>query len=163
MLRPHMTTPRIFRSLRLAARPSAAVAAVPAPAPITPVGRRRAGAAVTTAWGARSAHPIAPAPAPTPTAAPLGGGAPAVTISPGSPGFPAPVPATPLGLARRGRGTVGTVTAIAHLATVPRREGHSVTAVTPHDIALAHRRHVGAPPRHQRSVGDAEPRAHAAD
>src|SRR5437773_9926546 len=107
MLRPHMTTPRIFRSLRLAARPSAAVAAVPAPAPVTPVGRRRAGAAVTTAWGARSAHPIAPAPTPTP--APPGGGAPALTIPPGPPGFPAPVPAPPLGPPRPGRGTGGTV------------------------------------------------------
>src|SRR2546427_7085307 len=44
-----------------------------------------------------------------------------------------------LGLARRGRRTIRTITAIAHL-TVPHRERRAVAAVTLHRIALAHRR-----------------------
>src|SRR5206468_3818017 len=71
-------------------------------------------------------------------------------------------PASPLGCARRGRGAVGTVTAVTYLPTIPRRECYPVTAVTLHRIALAHRRRVRAPPGHQRAIGDAEPRAHAA-
>src|SRR5438034_3203268 len=149
-------------SLRPAARPSAAVAAVPAPAPapISPVARSRPAAAVTTAWRTRGTPP--PAPTTTAAAAPLRSGPPGVTIA--APAAPTP-PATrapPIGLARRGLRAVWPVAASAHPTTVSHRERHSITAVTLHRVALAHRRRVGASPGDQRAVGDAEPWAYPA-
>src|SRR6266566_8780507 len=154
MLRPYMTTPRIFQLLRPAARPSAAVAVIPAPAPApaaptAPVRRRSSPAAVTTTRTTRTTRRTRSAP--LTAAAPLRSGLPAVTI-------PASTPAPPLGLARRGRSAVGTIAAVAH-----RERRGPVAAVTLHRIALAHRRRVGAPTRGQRAIGDAEPGAHATD
>src|SRR6266566_1045144 len=137
--------------LRPPARASAAIAVIPAPAPApTAPGRRtRPTAAVTAARRARSTPPTAAA-APAP-AAPLWCGPPAVTIF--SPAAPAPAPRAPLGLTHRRRRAV---------AAIARRECDTVAAVTAHRIALAHRRRVGTPPRGQRAIGDAEPRAYAA-
>src|SRR5438309_6687896 len=170
MLRPYTfrsapTATEPMLSLRPAARPSAAVAVVPAPtpAPIPPAAGSRPAAAVTTAWRTRGTPP--PAPTPTAAAAPLRSGPPGVTIAaPAAPATRAP----PIGLARRGLRAVWTVaaiahpTAIAHRATVSHRERHSIAAVTQHRVALAHGCRVGAPPGDQRAVGDAEPRAYPA-
>src|SRR5437867_6010702 len=154
-------------SLRPAARPSAAIAVVPAPAPISPVARSRPAAPVTTAWRTRRTPPTAP-PA-TAAAAPLRSGPPGVTIAaPAAAPAPPATRAPPIGLARRGLRAVWTVaaiahpTAIAHPATVSHRERHSIAAVPLHRVALAHWRRVGAPPGDQRAVGDAEPRAYPA-
>src|SRR6266576_3394609 len=93
--------------------------------------------------------PWFPPPPPAAPAAPLWRGPPAVTsFSP-----PAPASRAPLGLARRRSSAV---------AAIARRECDAVTAVTAHRIALAHWRRVGTPPRSQRAIGDAEPRAYAA-
>src|SRR6266550_719294 len=168
MLRPYTfrsapTATEPMLSLRPAARPSAAVAVVPAPAPapISPAARSRPAAAVTTAWRTRGTPPTAP---PTPTAATtLRSGPPGVTIAAPA---PAATRAPPIGLARRGLRAVWTVaaiahpTAIAHRTTVSHRERHSITAVTLHRVALPHGRRVGAPPGEQRAFGGAEPRAY---
>src|SRR6266550_4299229 len=161
MLRPYTfrsapTATEPMLSLRPAARPSAAVAVVPAPtpAPISPAAGSRPAAAVTTAWRTRGTPPTAPTT--TATAAPLRSGPPGVTIA--APATRAP----PIGLARRGLRAVWPVAASAHPTTVSHRERHSITAVTLHRVALAHGRRVGAPPGDQRAVGDAEPRAYPA-
>src|SRR5213596_1258491 len=169
MLRPYIVRPaptftERMLALRPAARPSAAVAVVPAPAPISPAAGSRPAAAVPTTWRTRST----PAASTTPTtaaAAPLRRGPPAVTIAAPA---PAATRAPPIGLARRGLRAVWTVaaiahpTAIAHRTTVSHRERHSITAVTLHRVALPHGRRVGAPPGEQRAFGGAEPRAYPA-
>src|SRR5881628_2878806 len=163
MLRPYIfrsapTFTERMLSLRPAARPSAAVTVVPAPAPIPPVARSRPAAAVTTAWRTRGTPPTAST-TPTTAATPLRSGPPGVTIAaPTAPATRAP----PIGLARRGLRAIWAVAAIAHRATVSHRERHSITAVTLHRVALAHGRRVGTPPGDQRAVGDAEPRAYPA-
>src|SRR5881296_3330313 len=163
MLRPYIfrsapTFTERMLSLRPAARPSAAVTVVPAPAPLPPVARSRPAAAVTTAWRTRGTPPTA-------ATTPLRSYPPGVTIAAPA-AAPAPTaPATrapPIGLARRGLRAVWTVAAIAHPTTVSHRERHSIAAVPLHRVALAHGRRVGAPPGDQRAVGDAEPRAYPA-
>src|SRR5689334_21193375 len=137
MLRPYIYDTDLS-TLRPAARPSAAIAVIPAavavvtaPAPTSPVAGSRPAAAVTTTWRTRSATP-----APT-AAAPLWSGPPGVTIAP--PAAPAPpTRAPPIGLARRRLRAVWTVAAIAHPTAVSHRERHSITAVTLHRVALAH-------------------------
>src|SRR5213596_1076293 len=156
-----------MRSLRPAARPSAAVAAVPAPAPapISPAAGSRPAAAVPTTWRTRSTPAASTTPA-TAAAAPLRSGPPAVTIAAPAPA-PAATRAPPIGLARRGLRAVWTVAAIAHRTAITHRttvsrERHSITAVTLHRVALPHGLRVGAPPGEQRAFGGAEPRAYAA-
>src|SRR6266566_1692056 len=122
---------------------SRAPASVPTDVKLRPPARASAAIAVVPA-----PPPAAAAPAP---AAPLWCGPPAVTIF--SPAAPAPAPRAPLGLTHRRRRAV---------AAIARRECDTVAAVTAHRIALAHRRRVGTPPRGQRAIGDAEPRAYAA-
>src|SRR6266568_1176841 len=168
MLRPYIVRPaptftERMVSLRPAARPSAAVAVVPAPtpAPISPAARSRPAAAVTTTWRTRRTPPS------TTAATPLRGDPPGVTIA--APAAPAPpTRAPPIGRARRRLRPVWTVaaiahpTAIAHRTTVSHRERHSIAAVTLHRVTLAHGRCVGTPPGDQRAFGGAEPRAYPA-
>src|SRR5207247_9314540 len=123
MLRPYIVRPaptftERMLSLRPAARPSAAVAVVPAPAPISPAAGSRPAAAVPTTWRTRST----PAASTTTTAAaaPLRSGPPAVTIAAAAPA-PAATRAPPIRLARRGLRAVWTVAAIAHRTAITHR------------------------------------------
>src|SRR5213596_400219 len=166
MLRPYIVRPaptftERMLALRPAARPSAAVAVVPAPAPISPAAGSRPAAAVPTTWRTRSTL-AASTTTTTAAAAPLRSGPPAVTIAAPA---PAATRAPPIGLARRGLRAVWTVAAIAHRTAITHRttvsrERHSITAVTLHRVALPLGRRVRAPPGEQRAFGGAEPRAY---